>query len=186
MLWLPIWQSCAKCTYAMIQLSLPTRVTPASSAAARRSRRNGRCGCAGRCEYGRRARRARRSRCPPPIRPRDRRSSTARPRPLLPAAHRHGRWQWGESPACALDRPDRAQDGRRGDELARDAGRARELADAAQLALEDDLDLELIPGYDRLLEPGVIDADVIVDRVLVGLGALRAEHQHAGGLGHGF
>jgi len=29
-----IWQSCAKCTYAMIQLSLPTRVTPASSACA--------------------------------------------------------------------------------------------------------------------------------------------------------
>jgi len=26
MVWLPIWQSCAKCTYAMIQLSLPTRV----------------------------------------------------------------------------------------------------------------------------------------------------------------
>ena len=35
MVWLPIWQSCAKCTYAMIQLSLPTRVTPASSAVPR-------------------------------------------------------------------------------------------------------------------------------------------------------
>ena len=43
---LPTWQSCARCTYARIQLSLPRRVTPASCAVPRLNVQNSRIGVA--------------------------------------------------------------------------------------------------------------------------------------------
>ena len=47
-----------------------------------------------------------------------------------------------------------------------------ELPDAAQLALDRHLDLSWSPGIDRPLEARVVDADVVVHRLVVGLDAL--------------
>src|SRR3982750_2920310 len=68
-----------------------------------------------------------------------------------------------------------AEDVRFRDDLAIDARRAGEFADAAHEAVEGDLDLEDIAGHHRLLEARVVDADVVVDRVCVGLRSLGEE-----------
>src|ERR1041384_5893853 len=61
---------------------------------------------------------------------------------------------------------------------------ARELADAAQHPLHLDVELELVARDHRFLEAGVVDADVIVD-VLVMVGALvAADDEGARRLGH--
>src|SRR5688572_30438762 len=84
-----------------------------------------------------------------------------------------------------IDRLDRAQDGGFRHGLPGDARHAAEAADAAQRALEDHLDLELVARHHRFLEARVVDADVVVHRALALLGgALAAEHHHPRRLRH--
>src|SRR4051794_7438412 len=93
-----------------------------------------------------------------------RRPRAARPGPPPRLDGCGGSWPGG---------PHREQDGGFRGNLRPHARHARELADAAQHALYPDVELELVARNHRLLEARVVDADVVID-VLVVVGALVA------------
>src|SRR5262245_7291850 len=211
MVWLPTWQSCAKCTYAMIQFLLPTLVNPASWEVPRLmvtysrnvlsspiSTRVGSpayflsCGGAPiEAECQMRLRRPMRvwpssTTCAPTQLPSP--TSTCSPITLYGPTSTSAA---SRAPACTIavgwilliDRAHGAQDRRLRDGGSRDARHAGELADAAQRALEGDVELELVAGDDRLFEARVVDADVVVDRILDLVRAV-GKREHARGLRH--